>query len=152
MKLISPATHPLLILVSIALVSFVALAVRSGRAADRPAPGATLGRSPVLATQGMVATSQPLAAAAGLRVLQEGGNAVDAAVATAAVLNVVEPMMCGIGGDLFAIVYSAEKGELIGLNATGRAGSLVSSDKLRAEGLEHMPGGGPLAITVPGAL
>lgn len=152
MKLMSSATHPLFFLICIALVSFVALVARSARAADRPAPGATLGRSPVLATNGMVATSQPLAAAAGLRVLQEGGNAVDAAVATAAVLNVVEPMMCGIGGDLFAIVYSAETNELVGLNATGRAGSLVSADELRAQDLEHMPGGGPLAITVPGAL
>jgi gamma-glutamyltranspeptidase/glutathione hydrolase len=100
----------------------------------------------------MVATSQPLAAAAGLRVLQEGGNAVDAAVATAAVLNVVEPMMCGIGGDLFALVYSAKTGEIVGLNATGRAGSLASANELRAEGLEHMPGSGILAVTVPGAL
>ena len=122
MRCYSFATHPMFILTWIAFVSFVALVARSTRAADRPASGATLGRSPVLATHGMVATSQPLAAAAGLRILQEGGNAVDAAVATAAVLNVVEPMMCGIGGDLFALVYSSETGELVGLNATGRAG------------------------------
>ena len=120
--------------------------------ADRPADDAGLGRSPVLARNGMVATSQPLASAAGLRVLREGGNAVDAAVAAAAVLNVVEPMMCGIGGDLFALYYEAATGGLHGLNATGRAGSRASADELRGRGLERMPGSGPLVVTVPGAL
>ena len=119
---------------------------------DRPAEGAKLGRSPVLASRGMVATSQPLAAAAGLRVLQDGGNAIDAAIATAAVLNVVEPMMCGIGGDLFALVYQAESDELYGLNATGRAGSKASAQAMRDSGHERMPGAGILAVTVPGAL
>ncbi len=119
---------------------------------DRPAPDAKLGRSPVLATRGMVATSQPLAAAAGLRVLQEGGNAIDAAIATAATLNVVEPMMAGIGGDLFALVYHAESQKLYGLNATGRAGSLASARKLRERGLERVPYDDILAVTVPGAL
>ena len=98
----------------------------------------------------MVATSQPLAAAIGLRVLQEGGNAIDAAIATAAVLNVVEPMMCGIGGDLFALVYEAEKGKLHGLNATGRAGSRASVDAMRAHLGE--PGFVIRTVTVPGAL
>ncbi len=126
-------------------------------AQDRPAPGAKLGRSPVLATRGMVATSQPLAAAAGLRVLQEGGNAIDAAIATAAVLNVVEPMMCGIGGDLFALVHYHESGRnesarLYGLNATGRAGSKSSADWMRNEGYERMPDSGIYAVTVPGAV
>jgi len=121
-------------------------------ASDRPAPDAKLGRSPVLATRGMVATSQPLAAAAGLRVLQEGGNAIDAAIATAAVLNVVEPMMAGIGGDLFALVYDADSQKLYGLNATGRAGSLASAQKLRERGLESVPYNDILAVTVPGAL
>ena len=144
--------HPLILICFLMLTALIAWSTRSTRAADRPAPKAKLGRSPVLATRGMVATSQPLAAAAGLRVLQEGGNAVDAAVAAAAVLNVVEPMMCGIGGDLFAMVYWSETGELVGLNATGRAGSLVSADELRSRGLEHMPGSGILAVTVPGAL
>jgi gamma-glutamyltranspeptidase/glutathione hydrolase len=144
--------HPFILLSTLMLITLLAWSSRSTRAADRPAPRAKLGRSPVLAPHGMVATSQPLAAAAGLRVLQEGGNAVDAAVATAAVLNVVEPMMCGIGGDLFAMVYWSETEELLGLNATGRAGSLVSSDELRSRGLEQMPGSGILAVTVPGAL
>ena len=133
-----------------AVISLVIIATTP--AGDRPAPGAKIGRSPVLATQGIVATSQPLAAAAGLRVLQEGGNAIDAAVATAAVLNVVEPMMCGIGGDLFALVYHAESEKLYGLNATGHAGSRSSAAKLREQGLTHMPGSGIISVTVPGAL
>jgi gamma-glutamyltranspeptidase/glutathione hydrolase len=137
----------------IAQIAVVCLATTAvTKAGDRPAPGAKIGRSPVLATQGMVAASQPLAAAAGLRVLQEGGNAIDAAITTAAVLNVVEPMMCGIGGDLFALVYHAESEKLYGLNATGRAGSLSSATKLREQGLTHMPSSGILSVTVPGAL
>ena len=128
------------------------LALALAAASDRPAPDAKLGRSPVLATRGIVAASQPLAAAAGLRVLQDGGNAIDAAIATAAVLNVVEPMMAGIGGDLFALVYDADSQKLYGLNATGRAGSLASAQKLRERGLERVPYNDILAVTVPGAL
>jgi len=135
----------------IGLVVLAATAVTMD-AGDRPAKGAKLGRSPVLATRGMVAASQPLAAAAGLRVLQEGGNAIDAAIATAAVLNVVEPMMCGIGGDLFALVYDRSSEKLYGLNATGRAGAKASAAKMREMGYEHMPGSGVYAVTVPGAL
>ena len=130
----------------------ICLLAAGSTAQDRPAPGAELGRSPVLATRGMVATSQPLAAAAGLRVLQDGGNAIDAAIATAAVLNVVEPMMCGIGGDLFALVYENESQKLYGLNATGRAGSKSSAQWMRDEGYESMPSSGIYAVTVPGAV
>ena len=119
---------------------------------NRPAKDTKLGRSPVLARNGMIATSQPLASAAGLRVLMEGGNAVDAALTAAAVLNVVEPMMCGIGGDLFALYYEAGTGALHALNATGRAGSKADAARLRSEGLTRMPGNGPRAVTVPGAL
>ena len=144
-------TSPALVLaVCLALVASTA-AAQIGRG-DRPAPGAKMGRSPVLATRGMIATSQPLASAAGLQVLRDGGNAVDAAIAAAAVLNVVEPMMCGIGGDLFALVYEADTGTLHGLNATGRAGSKASSAFMRDEGYENMPGSGIYAVTVPGAL
>src|SRR5215469_11149462 len=80
-------------------------------------------RSEVMARHGMVVTSQPLASQAGLRILQQGGNAIDAAVASAAVLSVVEPMMVGVGGDLFAIVYVARERKLYALNASGIAPS-----------------------------
>src|SRR5215475_11031564 len=80
-------------------------------------------RSEVMAPHGMVVASQPLAAQAGLRVLMQGGNAIDAAVASAAVLNVVEPMMVGVGGDLFAIIYVAKEKKLYALNASGMAPS-----------------------------
>ena len=99
-----------------------------------------------------VATSQPLASGVGLEMLVRGGNAIDAAVAAAAVLSVVEPHMTGIGGDMFAIHWSANDQELVGLDASGRAGSLSTPEALRAEGYEHMPDGGPVAVTVPGAL
>src|SRR6185295_11788678 len=89
------------------------------RSADRPAGRLRSGRSAVWGRHGMVATSQPLAAQAGLRILQQGGNAVDAAIATAAVLSVVEPMSTGLGGDVFALVYLAKTGELKGLNGSG---------------------------------
>lgn len=99
-----------------------------------------------------VATSQPLASEAGLEILLRGGNAIDAAVAAAAVLNVVEPHMTGMGGDMFAILWSAEEQQLAGLDASGRAGSLLTPDALRADGHESMPGSGPASVTVPGAI
>ena len=99
-----------------------------------------------------VATSQPLASEAGLEILIRGGNAIDAAVAAAAVLNVVEPHMTGVGGDMFAILWSAREQHLVGLDASGRAGSLLTPDALRATGHGSMPGSGPAPVTVPGAL
>src|SRR5438477_5740520 len=80
-----------------------------------------LGRSPVVAPHGIVATSHPLAAQIGLDVLKEGGNAVDAAIATSAAMGLMEPMSCGIGGDLYAIVWDAKTKRLYGLNASGRS-------------------------------
>jgi len=109
-------------------------------------------RSVVMACHGMVATSQPLAAAAGLRVLQEGGNAVDAAVATAAVLNVVEPMSTGIGGDAFALVYLARERRVRALNASGRAPAAATCERMLALGAGRLPATGPLTVTVPGAV
>ena len=90
-------------------------------------------RSPVYAPNGIVATSQPLASAAGLAVLQRGGNAIDAAVTAAAVLSVTEPMMTGVGGDMFAIIWLAKEKKLVALNASGRAGSLMTRDELIEE-------------------
>ncbi|HVB36886.1 MAG TPA: gamma-glutamyltransferase, partial [Vicinamibacterales bacterium] len=119
---------------------------------DRPAPNPRSTRSVVMARRGLVATSQPLASAAGLRVLMEGGNAVDAAVTAAAVLSVVEPSMNGIGGDLFAIVYDPATRTLRGLNASGRSAYAATAEALRARGCERVPEHGVLSISVPGVV
>lgn len=107
-------------------------------------------RSVVMAPQGAVATSQPLAAQAGLRILLAGGNAVDAAVATAAVLNVVEPVSTGIGGDMFALIWDGR--HLHSLNGSGRAPAALTVAWLQAQGLDQVPTFGPLPVTVPGAV
>ncbi len=119
---------------------------------DRNARTVSGTRSPVLARNGMVCTSQPLASAAGLRILQQGGNAIDAAVAAAAVLNVVEPMMTGIGGDVFAIVYSSKSEELAGLNASGRSPYAMNLEYMEKQGYRRVPEYGADSITVPGAV
>jgi gamma-glutamyltranspeptidase/glutathione hydrolase len=106
-------------------------------------------RIPVIATRGVVATSQPLAAQAGLRMLLQGGNAVDAAVATAIALTVVEPNVNGIGGDAFALVWDG--GRLHGLNGSGRAPAALTPAVFRRHGLREMPARGWLTVTVPGA-
>jgi len=118
-------------------------------------------RSEVMAQNGMVATSQPLAAQAGLQILRRGGNAFDAAVATAAVLNLVEPMNVGIAGDLFAIVYIASENRVRVLNASGKAPSGATLQRYNSLGYSWnpdnwgpgsgMPGGGILSVTVPGS-
>jgi gamma-glutamyltranspeptidase/glutathione hydrolase len=110
------------------------------------------GRSTVYAPHGMVATSQPLASTAGLQVLRDGGNAIDAAVAAAAVLSVTEPHMTGIGGDMFAIVWLARERKLVALNASGRAGSLMTRETLQARGFRPGSQQGAMSVTVPGAL
>jgi gamma-glutamyltranspeptidase/glutathione hydrolase len=115
-------------------------------------PSTVAGRSTVYAPHGAIATSQPLASAAGLAVLKDGGNAVDAAVAAAAVLNLVEPHMTGIGGDMFAILWSVEEKKLVGLNASGRSGSLITREELMRRGHTSVPIHGAEPITVPGAL
>ncbi len=109
-------------------------------------------RSAVMTTRGMVATSQPLATQTGLRVLREGGNAVDAAVAAAAVLCVVEPFSTGIGGDMFMLIYHGPTGALHGLNASGRAPRGISIEALQRLGYKSMPTTGMIPVTVPGAL
>jgi len=106
-------------------------------------------RSVVYGKNGMVATSQSLAAQAGLEILQKGGNAIDAAIATAACLTVVEPTSNGIGGDAFALVWT--KGELHGLNASGPAPMSASIEAVKALGHEKIPQFGWLPVTVPGA-
>src|SRR5690606_32116096 len=105
-------------------------------------------RMNVFAKKGMVATSQPLAAQAGLDILKKGGNAVDAAIATAATLTVVEPTSNGIGGDAFAIVWMKDK--MYGLNSSGQAPELLSIDAVKEKGFEKMPTFGLIPVTVPG--
>ncbi len=119
---------------------------------DKPAKNGGRTRSAVRAMNGMVATSQPLASAAGLRILQQGGNAVDAAVAAAAVLCVVEPMMVSPGGDLFALVWDTKKKELKALNASGRSPKAASIDELKKRGFTKTPPDGIHSVTVPGAV
>ena len=119
---------------------------------QRSAAQVKAGRSVVRAQHGMVATSQPLASQVGLEVLKRGGNAVDAAIAMAAVLNVTEPMMTGVGGDMFAIVYWAKTKELKGLNASGRAPRALSLDYFAKNNIKRMPEFGMTSITVPGAV
>ncbi len=133
-------------------------AVRGVRSEGWPAQS----RSEVMAQHGMVVTSQPLAAQAGLQILKQGGNAIDAAVATAAMLNVTEPMMVGIGGDLFVIVYIAKERKIYVLNASGKAPTGATTERFNQLGYawnpsnwgpgSGMPSGGILPVTVPGAL
>jgi len=115
-------------------------------------PTSMAGRSTVYAPNGVVATSQPLASSAGLEVLRRGGNAIDAAVAASAVLSVTEPHMTGIGGDMFAIVWLAKEQKLVALNASGRAGSLMTRETLQARGFRVGSQQGVMSVTVPGAL
>ena len=110
------------------------------------------GRSRVATKYGIVAASQPLAARAGVQVLERGGNAVDAAIATNAVMGLVEPQSNGIGGDLCAIVYEAKTGALHGLNASGWAPAALTPAILRQRGFAQMPESGIHTVTVPGAV
>lgn len=119
---------------------------------DRPAPNPSATRSVTMARNGLIAASQPLAAAAGLQVLLEGGNAVDAAVTAAAVLAVVEPTMTGIGGDLFATVHDGRTQTLHGLNASGRSPYAATPEALAARGLAEVPARGILSVSVPGVV
>src|SRR6185437_3515174 len=144
---------------------FVAVAplTANAEAPEKPAFNAVRGdrssgwleqtRSEVLARNGVVTTSQPLAAQAGLRILQQGGNAFDAAVATAAVLNLVEPESTGVGGDVFVLAWVAKEHKLIGLNASGRSPSGATPQHMAQRGYQkQMPGHGIDSVTVPGAV
>lgn len=119
---------------------------------DRPTGDPQQSRSVVLARHGMVATSHPLAAEAGLDVLKEGGNAADAAIAVCAMLGVVEPMSCGIGGDIFVIYWDNKTKKLYGLNGSGRSPYRLNRDVFAKRGMKHIPVEGPLAWSVPGCV
>ncbi|MBD3351639.1 MAG: gamma-glutamyltransferase [Candidatus Lokiarchaeota archaeon] len=111
-------------------------------------------RSPIVCKNGVVATSQPLAAQAGLSILQKGGNAADAAVATAAALNVVEPMSTGVGGDCFCLFFNAKKKKVYGINGSGRCPAELTIEKIREDGIikNKLPASSPHAVTVPGTV
>jgi len=112
----------------------------------------TQARSMVVTRYGIVAAESPLAAQVGATILAEGGNAVDAAIATNAMMGLVAPMSNGIGGDLFAIVYDAKSDKLYGLNASGWAPAGLTIEFLRSKGMKTMPYQGIHSVTVPGAV
>ncbi|MBX3734785.1 MAG: gamma-glutamyltransferase family protein [Verrucomicrobiae bacterium] len=118
----------------------------------RPVSGPHITRSEVLAPRGMVCTSHPLATQAGVEALRAGGSAVDAAIAANACLGLMEPVSCGIGGDLFALVWDPETRRLQGLNGSGRSPRSLTLEALRERGLEFIPAYGPLPVTVPGCV
>jgi gamma-glutamyltranspeptidase/glutathione hydrolase len=140
-KLVRGRLVPVLLLLGVMMPS------PTTRAQDR-----AQARSMVVSRDGIVAAESPLAAQAGATVLARGGNAIDAAVATNAVMGVVEPMMNGIGGDLFAIVYEAKTGKLYGLNASGWAPAKLSPEFLKSKAIAEMPNRGIHSVTVPGAV
>ena len=155
--------HPRRLCRTVALVFSTGLVLFLGQPADSTDFAAVRGdrtsgwlaqtRSEVLARNGVVATSQPLAAQAGLQILKQGGNAFDAAVATAAVMNLLEPESAGVGGDVFVIAWVAKEKKLIALNASGRAPSGATPEHLAARGFkQHMPLHGIDSATVPGAV
>src|SRR5262245_44885104 len=119
---------------------------------DRPGGNPHQSRSVIIARSGIVATSQPLAVQAGLDLLKSGGNAVDAAIAANAVIGLVEPMSCGIGGDLFVIYWDAKTRKLYGLNASGRSPYALAREVLREKGHSEIPTSGPLSWSVPGCV
>src|SRR6202158_4191013 len=117
----------------------------------RPRIDRSQARSMVMSTLGIAATEHPFAPQPAAMVLNAGGHAVDAAIAANAMMGVVAPMVCGVGGDLFAIVFDARSGRLHGVNASGWAPASLTIDILRARGLKTMPQSGIDAVTVPGA-
>ena len=110
------------------------------------------GRSVITTKYGIVAASQPMAAASGIQILERGGNAVDAAIATNAVIGLMEPMSNGIGGDLFAIIYEAKTGKLYGLNSSGWSSKAETPELLASKGVTTMPDRGVWTVTVPGTV
>lgn len=145
--------RPAAICLAGASVCFALAGLPRAGAQDEPPPDTRRGgRSVVMAPHGMVATSQPLAAQVGLDVLRRGGNAVDAAIAANAAIGLTEPMSCGIGGDLYAIVWDAKSQKLYGLNASGRSPYRATRALFAGKGLAEIPTTGPLSWSVPGCV
>ncbi len=134
------------------IVSILLLCTSAVLAQDRVTGKLFATRSEVLAQNGMVATSHPLATQVGLDILKNGGNAIDAAIAANATLGLMEPTGCGIGGDLFAIVWDAKTQKLYGLNASGRSPQKLTLEYFRKQGMTKIPSLGPLPVSVPGAV
>lgn len=133
-----------------ALLALILL--QNGWAQDRLTGETFTTRSEILAQNGMAATSQPLATQAALDILKKGGTAMDAAIAANAVLGLVEPASCGIGGDVFAIVWDAKTQQLYGFNGSGRAPQALSIDHFMKNDMTYVPLHGPLPVTVPGCV
>jgi gamma-glutamyltranspeptidase/glutathione hydrolase len=134
------------------LVVMWMLSAFDAHGADRITGRPFVTRSEVIAPHGMAATSQPLATQIALDILKEGGSAVDAAIAADAALGLMEPTGCGIGGDLFAVVWDAESTRLYGLNASGRSPYSLTLEHFKELGMDHVPPYGPLPVTVPGCV
>ncbi len=133
-------------------LTFILLFNLSIKAQDRITGREFATRSEVIAQNGMAATSQPLATQVALDILKKGGNAIDAAIAANAVIGLVEPTGSGVGGDLFAIIWSADKGKLYGLNASGRSPRKLKLEYFKKNHLEFIPSYGPLPVSVPGCV
>ena len=146
-------TYPLFRLWAAAmLIGGISLDTVEAAPYNRPSGDPHQSRSVVIATGGMVATSQPLAAQVGLDVLRRGGNAIDAAIATNAMLGLVEPMSCGIGGDLFCIYWDHKTKKLYGLNASGRSPYALNREVFAKQQIKKIPLDGPLPWSVPGCV
>ena len=136
----------------LSLLAAAILVMTYGGGSEGIAQDRNQGRSMVISRNGIVAAESPLAAQAGVQMLERGGNAVDAAVAANAMMGLVAPMSNGIGGDLFAIVYEAKTGKIYGLNASGWAPAGLTIEFLKNQGFHDMPARGVQSVTVPGAV
>lgn len=137
---------------TIAILAIFLFSTNSLFSQDRVTGHSFATRSEVIAQNGMAATSHPLATQVAIDILKMGGTAIDAAIAANAVLGLMEPTGCGVGGDLFAIVWDAKTQKLYGLNASGRSPKSLTNDYFKEKGLTRIPSFGPLPVTVPGAV
>src|SRR5689334_4736198 len=141
-------------ILALALIGIAAMA-QNAPSPTAPKAGSPLpipGRSVITTKYGIVAASQPMAAMSGIQILERGGNAVDAAIATNAVIGLMEPMSNGIGGDLFAIIYEAKTGKLYGLNSSGWSAKAETPELLASKGVTEIPDRGVWTVTVPGTV